>query len=271
MASTTNSVSSGWTASRMSAAWRISSASTPRRPAVSTITTSCWSARARSMPARATATGSPNERTPSSLPLTLPGSGAKTTAPARSPTICSWFTAFGRCRSAATSIGVWPSDRSQRASFPASVVLPDPWRPASMITVGGFLANSSRRVSPPSTVTSSSLTILTTCWAGFSAPLTSAPERPLADGRGELADDRQGDVGVEQRPADLLHGGGDVLLGQAALAAEVLEGRVEAVGEGGEHAPSLPSGHVEALRAAGRLAGAEQRTEGGAHPGRRER
>ena len=41
IASTTNSTSSGWTASRMSAACFISSASTPRRPAVSTMTTSC--------------------------------------------------------------------------------------------------------------------------------------------------------------------------------------------------------------------------------------
>ena len=44
-----------------------------------------------------------------------------------------------------------------------------------MITVGGFLANRSRRVSPPRIATSSSLTILMTCWAGFSAWLTSAP------------------------------------------------------------------------------------------------
>ena len=44
-----------------------------------------------------------------------------------------------------------------------------------MITVGGVLANRSVRVSPPRIPTSSSLTILTTCWAGFSAWLTSAP------------------------------------------------------------------------------------------------
>jgi hypothetical protein len=43
-----------------------------------------------------------------------------------------------------------------------------------MMTVGGFLAYWMRRVSPPRMPTSSSLTILMTCWAGFSAPLTSA-------------------------------------------------------------------------------------------------
>ena len=37
-----------------------------------------------------------------------PGAGAKTATPARSPTICSWLTAPGRCRSQATSSGVWP-------------------------------------------------------------------------------------------------------------------------------------------------------------------
>ena len=41
IASTTNRTSSGLTASRMSAACCISSASMPRRPAVSTMTTSC--------------------------------------------------------------------------------------------------------------------------------------------------------------------------------------------------------------------------------------
>ena len=44
-----------------------------------------------------------------------------------------------------------------------------------MITVGGVFANRSRRVSPPRIATSSSLTILMTCCAGLSAPLTSSP------------------------------------------------------------------------------------------------
>ena len=44
-----------------------------------------------------------------------------------------------------------------------------------MITVGGVLAKASWRVWPPRMPISSSLTILTTCWAGFSAPETSAP------------------------------------------------------------------------------------------------
>src|SRR5690606_15876782 len=127
---------------------------------------SCWACRACSMERRATSTGSP---TP------LPGSGAYTGVPARSPTTWSCWTALGRCRSAATSSGAWPSCFSQRASLPARVVLPAPCRPASMITVGGVLARRIRRVSPPRMLMSSSLTILTTCCAGFSACETSAP------------------------------------------------------------------------------------------------
>ena len=138
----------------------------PRRPAVSTMTTSCRVRRASSIERRATATGSP---------VPLPGSGANTVTPARSPLTWSCWTALGRCRSAATSIGLLPWSLSHSASFAASVVFPAPWRPASMITVGGVLAKRSRRVSPPRIPTSSSSTILMTCWAGFSAPLTSAP------------------------------------------------------------------------------------------------
>ena len=61
---------------RIWAACAIISASIPSRPAVSTITMSRAARRAWSIDARATATGSP---TP------LPGSGAKTSTPARSP------------------------------------------------------------------------------------------------------------------------------------------------------------------------------------------
>ncbi|CAM5605185.1 hypothetical protein SHIRM173S_02767 [Streptomyces hirsutus] len=67
IASTTKRISSGETASLMSAACRISSWSMPRRPAVSTMTMSWTLDLANSMESLATLTGSP---TP------LPGSGA---------------------------------------------------------------------------------------------------------------------------------------------------------------------------------------------------
>ena len=117
--------------------------------------------------ARATATGSP---TP------LPGSGAKTGTPARSPLTCELVDGVGplqvgRDEQRGLALLLEPAARA----WPASVVLPAPWRPASMITVGGSwrtAAGGSRRRGSP---TSSSLTILTTCWAGFSAWLTSSP------------------------------------------------------------------------------------------------
>ena len=210
----------------MSAAWRISSSSTPRRPAVSTTSTSYWRLVASATARRATSTGSP---TP------LPGSGAKTSTPARSPTIWSWVTAFGRWRSQAASIGVWPWPLSQCASLPASVVLPEPCRPASMITVGGFLAKRSRRVSPPRMPTSSSLTILTTCCAGFSASETSAPSarsltcRTNARTTGSATSASSSAMRISRAR------GVDVVLGEPALAAQVGQDRRETVGQGVEH------------------------------------
>ena len=79
-----------------------------------------------------------------------------------------------------------------------------------MMTVGGFFANSSRRCWPPRMPTSSSLTICTTCWAGFSALLTSSPSARSRTAAGELLDDLEVDVGVEQRAPDLADGAVDV-------------------------------------------------------------
>src|ERR1700730_10356080 len=92
-----------------------------------------------------------------------------------SPRIWSWRMAAGRCRSAATSSGRWPLRRSREASLAAVEVLPEPWRPASMMIVGGFEAETSPTVLPPSIRTSSSWTILITCWPGVRDLSTSSP------------------------------------------------------------------------------------------------
>ena len=78
------------------------------------------------------------------------------------------------------------------------------------------------------------MTILTICWAGFSAPLTSSPRARSLTAADELLDHGQRDVGLEQRDPDLPGGRVDVGLGEPALAPEVLEGVGEAVGESGE-------------------------------------
>ena len=63
------------------------------------------------------------------------------------------------------------------ASFAVAVVLPDPCRPAMRITVGGRGANATPALEPPMSAVSSSLTILTTCWPGFSWFSTSEPRQ----------------------------------------------------------------------------------------------
>jgi hypothetical protein len=93
-----------------------------------------------------------------------------------------------------------------------------------------------------------------------------APEGALACLLDELLDHRQGHVGLEQRHADLAHGGADIILGQAALAADILEGATEALGETVEHGaaiPYRPQGRVSVRGLAG--------TGGAGHPRWQER
>ena len=85
---------------------------------------------------------------------------------------------------------------------------------------------------------SSSLTILMTCCAGFSAWETSAPRARSLTASMKARTDGQRDVGLEQRDADLARGGVDVGVGQPALAAQAGEDLVQAVGEGLEHSTS---------------------------------
>ena len=65
--------------------------------------------------------------------------------------------------------------------------------------------------------------------------MTSAPEGALLDVIDELAHDLEVDVGFEQRQADLAHGLVDVGLAQLAVAAQLAEDALQALGEGFEH------------------------------------
>ena len=100
---------------------------------------------------------------------------------------------------------MWPSFRRSRASFAAAVVLPEPWRPASRITVGGLLANASFESPLPIRLVSSSWTISTTSWPGVRLFVTSAPSARARTARDELLDDLEVDVGLEQGETDLAH------------------------------------------------------------------
>ncbi len=61
------------------------------------------------------------------------------------------------------------------------------------------------------------------------------PEGPLLDRRGELLHDLEVHVGLEQREPHLAHRLVDVVLGQLAARADIVEGGLEPVGEGVEH------------------------------------
>ena len=65
-------------------------------------------------------------------------------------------------------------------------------------------------------------------------PLVLA-ERPLLDRRGELLDDLEVHVRLEQREPYLAHRLVDVVLGQLAARADVAEGGLEPVGKSVEH------------------------------------
>ena len=104
----------------------------------------------------------------------MPRSYAAACACALSFTSCS--TAAGRRVSQAASATLLEcSSRRWRASFAAAVVLPEPCRPAIMITVGGLAEKLSGAALPPIRLVSSSATIFTTCWPGLRRPITSAP------------------------------------------------------------------------------------------------
>ena len=110
-----------------------------------------------------------------------------------------------------------------------------------MITVGGFLANCSRRCWPPRMADEFLVDDLDDLLRRVQRAADLVAERTLADLRGELLDDHERDVGVEQRAPDLADGAVHVRGRELALGAEVAEGLSEPVGEGAEsrHDPPI--------------------------------
>ena len=105
----------------------------------------------------------------------------------------------------------------------AVVVLPEPLRPTSMMTVGGFEASLRVAGSPPRMLISSSLTMPTTICGPVTDFTTSWPRARSRTGGDELADDLEVDVGFEQGDADLAHGLVEVLFGDGAARAQLRE------------------------------------------------
>ena len=119
--------------------------------------------------------------------------------------------------------------------MPQAVVLPEPWRPAIRITVGGLGEKVIRRADSPISAVSSSFTIFTTCWPGLRLSITSLPSARSLTAAVKRAHDLEVDVRLEQREADLAHRLVDVVLVQLAARADVGEHGLELVGEGVEH------------------------------------
>ncbi len=181
-------------------------------------------------------------------PTPLPGNGANTgTRPAlRAPAAAAprWDAAGQPDQQGRVALGLQPQGQfASQGGLTRALQASrhdDGWRD---------FANRKRRASPPRISTSSSLTILITCWAGFSAS-DLGPARALPYFGDELTDDGQRDIGLEQSDPDLAAGRIDIGLGEPAAAAQRREDLGKPVGESLEHVgpPSLLRADVRLLR-----------------------
>ena len=156
------------------------------------------------------------------------------------PSVSSCSTAAGRRMSPATSSALWPPRLRWRASLAAVVVLPDPCRPTSISTAGGRSEPVRREDSPPSMPTSSSLTILTICWPGLRCSQHLAADGTLPHLLHEVARHAEVDIGLKHGKAHLSQPFLHVTFGQAALAGEPPEDRVQLLGQGVKHRSPPP-------------------------------
>ena len=120
----------------------------------------------------------------------------------------------------------------------AAVVLPEPCRPTIMMTLGvRFWARTSLDSVEPKSCVSSSSTMLHNVLGGRQGvqDLGGHAASPCSV-RTNCLTTLEVDVCLEKRHADLAHGEVDVVLGQTSLAAQLVEGVLEAVGERVEHA-----------------------------------
>ena len=109
-----------------------------------------------------------------------------------------------------------------------------------MMTVGGCLAKPDACASRPPRMRDELLVDdLDDLLGGVERLADLGAEGALAHRAGELLDDGQRDVGVEQGEPDVADRRVDVGLREPALAAQVLEGRGQAVGQGCKHRARL--------------------------------
>ena len=107
--------------------------------------------------------------------------------------------AAGRCKSAATSIGLRPRSLISRPSLPQVVVLPEPCRPQSISTRHARL-QVQRVVDRPHQVDQFLVDDADELLVGIERLEHRLADGLLADPADEVLDDRQADVGLEQGP-----------------------------------------------------------------------
>ena len=124
----------------------------------------------------------------------------------------------------------------RRASLAVVVVLPEPCRPTMRIGAGGAVdAEVAGLALAAEHVDERVVDDLDDLLAGGDGLGDGLALGLVGDCLDEVAGDGEGDVGFEQRGADLAEGGGDVLVGEGALAGERAEDAGEPVGKGLEH------------------------------------
>ena len=223
MASATNRISAGFSSRLSCESSFISSSSMCRRPAVSTRITSHAESFASRVAPRTISSG-----------LSVPAPG-QIGVPVALATCASCSRAAGRYTSVETTIGRWPCSPSHLPSLPVEVVLPEPCSPQISHTEGGREENCGR-ASRPSRSASSSRTIFTTCWSGESCSSTSEPSafsrtcamNSSATPRLTSASSSDSRISRERRV--------EVLLGQLALPAQILERALQFVCKCFKHA-----------------------------------
>ena len=213
--------SCGFASSRTRASSSISSSSIWRRPAVSTITVSRPSARARSRPLRVASTGSlrvgavdgdlRSARRAARAGRSRPGAaGRRRRGPACGPRLRRCERELGGGRRLARALEAGEQDHRELAER-------EPGR-AGAHQLGQLVVDD-----------------LHDLLAGREALQHLLAERPLAHAGDEVADDREVDVGLEQREADLAHRARDRLLVELAPSCGGRRARSGAVGEAVEH------------------------------------
>ena len=140
--------------------------------------------------------------------------------------------AAARWKSVATSSGLRPSPRRCIAMRAASVVFPEPCTPTMRTVVGPLLGEQQRLLVPPEDLDQLLVDDADDLLAGRDRLQHLGPEGALADAGDEVADDLEVDVGLEQGDAHLAQRRVEVVLGDAAAAAEAAEGGLQTFAEG---------------------------------------